>query len=193
MEACGLWYISNGDGYASGAPYIINNGQISQDGNNDRYFTTTVTETNPDIILNGTVSAKNNQIKNVADPTDSQDAATKNYVDNAGIQGPAGPAGRGDGDVRARAVDQGEGVRERAHGGGDEQTERAREAIQGTSRPGPDPHGHERALRAFETDRAPAARGNAGVCGEARGKAPARLPSLLSWDRALALCMCPVD
>ena len=93
MEACGLWYISNGDGYASGAPYIINNGQISQDGNNDRYFTTTVTETNPDIILNGTVSAKNNQIKNVADPTDSQDAATKNYVDNAGIQGPAGPAG----------------------------------------------------------------------------------------------------
>ena len=46
-----------------------------------------------DILLNGTVSAESNQIKNVADPTDSQDVATKNYVDNAGIQGPAGPAG----------------------------------------------------------------------------------------------------
>tara|TARA_B110000503_G_C7133523_1_gene407804 strand:- start:280 stop:1830 length:1551 start_codon:yes stop_codon:yes gene_type:complete len=35
-----------------------------------------------DILLNGTVSAENNQIKNVSDPTDDQDAATKNYVDN---------------------------------------------------------------------------------------------------------------
>lgn len=34
-----------------------------------------------DIKLNGTVSAENNQIKNVADPTDPQDATTKNYVD----------------------------------------------------------------------------------------------------------------
>ena len=46
-----------------------------------------------DILLNGTVSAENNQIKNVADPTNAQDVATKNYVDNVGIQGPAGPAG----------------------------------------------------------------------------------------------------
>ena len=36
----------------------------------------------PDIKLNGTVSAESNQIKNVADPTDTQDAATKNYVDS---------------------------------------------------------------------------------------------------------------
>lgn len=35
-----------------------------------------------DILLNGKVSAENNQIKNVLDPTDDQDAATKNYVDN---------------------------------------------------------------------------------------------------------------
>ena len=35
-----------------------------------------------DIELNGTVSAENNQIKNVADPTDDQDAATKAYADN---------------------------------------------------------------------------------------------------------------
>ena len=33
------------------------------------------------IQLNGTVSAENNQIKNVADPTDAQDAATKAYAD----------------------------------------------------------------------------------------------------------------
>ena len=36
---------------------------------------------NGDILLNGTTSAENNQIKNVADPTDTQDAVTKNYVD----------------------------------------------------------------------------------------------------------------
>ena len=35
-----------------------------------------------DIELNGTVSAQNNQIKNVADPTDAQDATTKSYVDS---------------------------------------------------------------------------------------------------------------
>ena len=34
------------------------------------------------ILLNGTVSAENNQIKNVADPTEAQDVTTKSYVDN---------------------------------------------------------------------------------------------------------------
>ena len=34
-----------------------------------------------DILLNGTVSAENNQIKNVADPTEAQDAVTKSYFD----------------------------------------------------------------------------------------------------------------
>ena len=38
-----------------------------------------------DIQLNGTVSAQNNQIKNVANPIDTQDATTKSYVDNAVI------------------------------------------------------------------------------------------------------------
>ena len=46
-----------------------------------------------DILLSGDVSFENNSIKNVADPVYAQDAATKNYVDNAGIQGPAGPQG----------------------------------------------------------------------------------------------------
>ena len=34
-----------------------------------------------DILLNGTVSAESNQIKNVADPTDAQDAATKGFIE----------------------------------------------------------------------------------------------------------------
>jgi biotin operon repressor len=38
------------------------------------------TSSNGDILLNGTVSAENNQIKNVADPTHSQDVVTKNYT-----------------------------------------------------------------------------------------------------------------
>ena len=46
-----------------------------------------------DIKLSGTISAENNQIKNVADPTVAQDVATKNYVDSVGIQGPVGPQG----------------------------------------------------------------------------------------------------
>jgi uncharacterized protein (TIGR02145 family) len=33
------------------------------------------------ILLNGTISAENNQIKNVADPTEAQDAVTKNYAE----------------------------------------------------------------------------------------------------------------
>jgi len=41
----------------------------------------TATAFGQDIELNGTVSAENNQIKNVADPTEAQDAATKAYID----------------------------------------------------------------------------------------------------------------
>jgi hypothetical protein len=41
----------------------------------------------------GDIQMEGNQIKNVADPTNAQDVATKNYVDNVGIQGPEGPAG----------------------------------------------------------------------------------------------------
>ena len=38
---------------------------------------------NGSILLNGIISAENNQIKNVADPTDAQDVTTKSYVDNS--------------------------------------------------------------------------------------------------------------
>jgi uncharacterized protein (TIGR02145 family) len=41
------------------------------------------TSSTGDIKLNGSVSAENNQIKNVADPTDAQDVTTKSYVDNS--------------------------------------------------------------------------------------------------------------
>lgn len=47
----------------------------------DIVFTIAQLENNNDILLNGTTSAENNQIKNIADPTDPQDAATKSYVD----------------------------------------------------------------------------------------------------------------
>ena len=40
------------------------------------------TSSTGDILLNGVVSAENNQIKNVNNPTDDQDVATKSYVDN---------------------------------------------------------------------------------------------------------------
>ena len=40
------------------------------------------TSSTGDIILNGVVSAENNQIKNVADPSDAQDAVTLNYLEN---------------------------------------------------------------------------------------------------------------
>ncbi len=38
---------------------------------------------NGSILLNGIISAENNQIKNVADPTEAQDVTTKSYVDNS--------------------------------------------------------------------------------------------------------------
>ena len=75
--------------------FIFNSGSIKkiicnptnvEGGNNlhvdDIVFTIAQQENNNEILLNGSVSTENNQIKNLADPTDAQDAATKGYVDN---------------------------------------------------------------------------------------------------------------
>ena len=43
-------------------------------------FTLSAFSQSPDILLNGTVSAENNQIKNVAEPTDGADAVNKDYL-----------------------------------------------------------------------------------------------------------------
>lgn len=48
----------------------------------DIIFSSSQKENNNAILLSGTISAENNQIKNIADPSDAQDAATKNYVDS---------------------------------------------------------------------------------------------------------------
>jgi uncharacterized protein (TIGR02145 family) len=50
------------------------------DGYSVRFVSSEKPVSNSNILLNGTVSAENNQIKNVADPTDDQDVVTKNYL-----------------------------------------------------------------------------------------------------------------
>jgi uncharacterized protein (TIGR02145 family) len=55
--------------------YGTNNQQVSDE------IQIVIEPCNTDILLNGTVSAENNQIKNVADPSEAQDAATKAYAD----------------------------------------------------------------------------------------------------------------
>ena len=42
---------------------------------------------NPGILLNGIISAEGNQIKNLADPTDPNDAVTKQYIDALSTNG----------------------------------------------------------------------------------------------------------
>ena len=78
------------------ANFVFNSGSIKkiicnptnvEGGNNlhvdDIVFTIAQQENNNEILLNGTVSAESNQIKNVADPTETQDVATKSYVDSS--------------------------------------------------------------------------------------------------------------
>ncbi len=56
--------------------YGTNNQQVSDE------IQIVIEPCNTDILLNGIVSAENNQIKNVADPTDAQDAVTKTFIEN---------------------------------------------------------------------------------------------------------------
>ena len=58
-------------------------GGYKEHGLSVRFVTDVKPNTSSLILLNGTVSAENNQIKNVADPTDAQDVTTKSYVDNS--------------------------------------------------------------------------------------------------------------
>ena len=59
--------------------YFQNN--FKSDGYSVRLVSSENPTNNSNILLNGTVSAENNQIKNVADPTDAQDAVTKDYLE----------------------------------------------------------------------------------------------------------------
>ena len=59
--------------------YFQNN--FKTDGYSVRFVSSEKPIYNSNILLNGTVSAENNQIKNVSDPTDSQDAVTKSYLE----------------------------------------------------------------------------------------------------------------
>ena len=94
-----LYWTSTGDGvftdtttlnttYCPGATDIANGSatlRLTVTRNNQQLYDEVqifITECNADILLSGTISAKNNQIKNVSDPTDSQDAVTKSYLDN---------------------------------------------------------------------------------------------------------------
>lgn len=70
-----------------GSGYEVFNGTLDDYGIWNRALTENeiqnlYTSSTGDILLNGVVSAENNQIKNLEDPTHQQDAVTKNYVDS---------------------------------------------------------------------------------------------------------------
>ena len=74
------WEIGNVFQYSNGQPHVFL-GSIDDIGIWNRALTeqeiqNLYTSSTADILLNGTVSAENNQIKNVADPTHTQDAVT---------------------------------------------------------------------------------------------------------------------
>ena len=59
--------------------YMMGSQEVMGNSNLDLQFKVCGTE-NPDILLNGTISAESNQIKNVADPNDGKDAVNKDYL-----------------------------------------------------------------------------------------------------------------
>ena len=63
--------------------YIYRNNGFKQGGISIRFVRDASSVGAYGILLNGTVSAENNQIKNVADPTEAKDVTTKSYVDNS--------------------------------------------------------------------------------------------------------------
>jgi uncharacterized protein (TIGR02145 family) len=67
---------------ASSREYVFTGGDFyyKENGNSVRFVRDASSVGAAGILLNGTISAENNQIKNVADPTDAQDAVTLAYI-----------------------------------------------------------------------------------------------------------------
>ena len=67
---------------ASYREYVFTGGDFyyKENGNSVRFVRDASSVGAAGILLNGTISAENNQIKNVADPTDAQDAVTLAYI-----------------------------------------------------------------------------------------------------------------
>ncbi len=78
------WEIGNVFQYSNGQPHVflgsIDDIGIWNRALNEQEIQNLYTSSNGDILLNGVVSAENNQIRNVADPTHGKDAVTKDYL-----------------------------------------------------------------------------------------------------------------
>jgi len=77
-----LWFGKDVSGYANDFPGKIDDIGIWNRALTEQVIQNLYTSSSGDIILNGVVSAENHQIKNVADPTDAQDAVTKSYFES---------------------------------------------------------------------------------------------------------------
>ena len=75
LDSGGLTLLLRGHGYWQGESIVI-----------DEELTLSFGTSSDEIILNGQISANNNQIKKVADPTDNLDAVNKRYVDQRTLE-----------------------------------------------------------------------------------------------------------
>ena len=75
-----LWFGSDVSGYADDFPGKIDDIGFWNRALTEQEIQNLYNSSTGDILLNGVVSAENNQIKNVADPTDAQDAVTMAYL-----------------------------------------------------------------------------------------------------------------
>ena len=75
LDSGGLTLLLRGHGYWQGESIVI-----------DELFELSFGTSSDEIILDGQISANNNQIKKVADPTDNLDAVNKRYVDQRTLE-----------------------------------------------------------------------------------------------------------
>ena len=75
LDSGGLTLLLRGHGYWQGETIVI-----------DELFELSFGKSSDEIILDGQISANNNQIKKVADPTDNLDAVNKRYVDQRTLE-----------------------------------------------------------------------------------------------------------